>query len=178
MDKPMNNLAFRIMSLIFKCRDALRPREIILQETGIKKGHTVLDFGCGPGSYVVPVSRLIGEQGRVYALDIHPMAIEKIKALATTLGLSNVETIRSDFATGLPDKTIDVVLLYDIFHMLNDKKKVLSEIHRVLKDDGVLSFSDHHMKEKDILSGIQASSLFKLRQRNAKTYSFGKLSTN
>jgi ubiquinone/menaquinone biosynthesis C-methylase UbiE len=58
--------------------------------------------------------------------------------------------------------------------MLGDKEKVLLELHRVLKDDGILSFSDHHMKEKDILSAMKESTLFELHKKNKWTYTFVK----
>lgn len=61
--------------------------------------------------------------------------------------LANVETIHSDCKTGLPDNSVDAVLLYDTFHDLSDPDGVLEELHRVLKPDGILSFSDHHMKK-------------------------------
>jgi len=41
----------------------------VLERIGIRKGQTVLDFGCGSGIYTIAVARIVGEQGRVYALD-------------------------------------------------------------------------------------------------------------
>ena len=41
----------------------------VLRRIGIKRGQTVLDFGCGYGAYTIPVAEIVGEQGRVYALD-------------------------------------------------------------------------------------------------------------
>jgi len=41
----------------------------MLQKVGIRKGQTVLDFGCGYGMYTIPVAKIAGKQGRVYALD-------------------------------------------------------------------------------------------------------------
>ena len=170
----MSKIMFMGMSLVLKCRDIFRPRENILREVEIKPNSKVLDFGCGPGSYIIHVSKTVGENGKVYALDIHPLAVKKVNGIVSKSELSNVETIFSDCATGLPDREIDVVLLYDVFHMLDDKKKVLLEIHRVLKDDGILSFSDHHMKEKEILSEMRKSNLFELQKKNRRTYSFVK----
>ena len=174
VNKPMSKIMFMGMSLVLKCRDIFRSRENILREVEIKPNSKVLDFGCGPGSYITHVSKTVGENGKVYALDIHPLAVKKVNGIVSKLGLLNVETICSDCATGLPDREIDIVLLYDTFHMLGDKKKVLLEIHRVLKDDGILSFSDHHMKEKDILSEMRKSNLFELHKKNRRTYSFVK----
>jgi precorrin-6B methylase 2 len=50
-------------------RDILQPRKPILEEAEIKPGFHVLDFGCGLGSYVFPVSGMAGPRGKVYALD-------------------------------------------------------------------------------------------------------------
>ena len=88
--------------------------------------------------------------------------------------LPDVETIQSDCKTGLPDASVDVVLLYDIFHDLSDPDGVLAELHRVLKQDGILSFSDHHLKENEIVSGVTRNGLFKLLRKGERTYSFGK----
>ena len=175
MDKPIPKIIFIGMSFILKCRDIFRPRKDILAEVGIKPNSKVLDFGCGPGSYIIHISKAVGENGKVYALDIHPLAIKKVKSTISKFNLINVETICSDYATSLPDKAIDTILLYDIFHMLRNKMKVLTELHRVLKDDGILSFSDHHMSEKNIMSEMNASNLFELRKKNRRTYSFSKL---
>ena len=61
MDKPIPKIGFIGMSFAFKCRDLFRPRERIVEEVDIKPDSTVLDFGCGPGSYIIPaVSILLG----------------------------------------------------------------------------------------------------------------------
>ena len=169
-----SNLDFRLMSLIYKLRDFFRPRNSILREVGIKPGFTVLDYGCGPGSYVIPTAELVDKSGKVYALDVHPLAVKSVEHITAKKRLTNVETIQSDCKTGLPDTSVDVVLLYDLFHDLADPDGVLAEVHRVLKQDGVLSLSDHHLKEDGIVSGVTKSGLFKLLRKGKRTYSFGK----
>jgi ubiquinone/menaquinone biosynthesis C-methylase UbiE len=108
----------------------------------------------------------------VYALDVHPLAIQMVQNLASKMKLMNVKTIHSDCKTGLPDKSLDVVLLYDTFHDLNKPDDVLEEIHRLIKPNGILSFSDHHMKEEEILLKVTKSGLFKLLRKGERTYSF------
>jgi ubiquinone/menaquinone biosynthesis C-methylase UbiE len=175
MDKPMPNLAFRIMSYMLNLRDLLSPCEEVLREVGIKSGFRMLDYGCGPGGYLVAAAELVGEAGKVYALDVHPLAIQRVQTIVRKRQLTNVETICSDCQTGLPDESLDVVLLYDIFHMLGDPQVILAELHRVLKPDGILSFSDHHMDENDILSGMTDGRLFRLAKRGGKTYTFERM---
>lgn len=173
-DKKMSNSGFKMMALTFKIRDFLRPRKDIVKEAGMRERFHVLDYGCGPGSYVKAVAELVGKSGKTYALDINPLAIQSVQKMAEKNQLANVETILSGCKTGLPDDSIDVVLMYDTFHDLADPDGVLEELNRVLKPHGILSFSDHHMKENDITSGITKKGLFRLLKKQAKTYSFAK----
>ena len=111
MDKPMSNLMFQGMCFVFMLRDLFSPRETILMETGIKPGDYVLDYGCGPGGYVAPASKLLGEAGRVYALDINPLAVKRVQKIALKEQLANVETICSDCKTRL-HAVIRLLFLY------------------------------------------------------------------
>ncbi|MCK4232201.1 class I SAM-dependent methyltransferase, partial [candidate division WOR-3 bacterium] len=139
-DKPMSNVGFRMMSASINRRNRKNPPAEMLKEAGIKPGFRVLDYGCGPGGHSIAAAELVGEQGKIYALDIHPLAVKKIQKLASDKGLANTETICSDCATGLESESLDMILLYDVFHNLSNPDDVLSELNRVLKPDGILSF--------------------------------------
>ncbi len=173
MDRPMPDVAFNVMSLVLKIRDLFRPRPDVLAEAHIKPHATVLDFGCGPGSYSLLAADQLNGSGTVYALDIHPLAVQRVQAEAARRGLNNVQTINSDCDTGLPDHSVDVILLHDVFHMFSRPGQILAELHRVLKPEGVLSFSDHHMKEAEIMAGVSSGGLFKLVEKGERSYKFG-----
>ena len=164
------------MAFGFKLRDFFKPRQNIVKEVGLNRGFQVLDYGCGPGGYVLAVSEAIGSSGKLHALDINPLAIEMVKKIIAKNKLENVETILSDCATGLADETLDAVLLYDVFHGLSDPNGVLKELWRVLKPNGVLSFNDHHLKENEITSKVTSTGLFKLQRKGKATYTFIKQS--
>jgi ubiquinone/menaquinone biosynthesis C-methylase UbiE len=170
--KPKSNLDFRLMSLTYKFRDFFLPRMNILKEVDIEAGFHVLDYGCGPGSYIVPLAELVGKSGKIYALDVHPLAIEAVQRLASRKRLENVQTILSDCKTELPPNSVDLVLLYDILHDLDNASGVLAELHRILKPKGVLSVSDHHLKEEEIISRVTSAGLFKLSTKGKGTFSF------
>jgi len=170
----MSDFGFSAMAFMFRVRDFFRPREDIVREVGLREGFHVLDYGCGPGGYVKPVADLVGESGRIYALDISPLAIQTVKRIVVKNLMRNVETILSDCSTGLPDDSVDAVLLYDVFHNLTDPNGVLEELYRVLKPDGVLSFSDHHMKEDKIMLELTNKGLFALLKKGKRAYSFAK----
>ncbi|MFC1958135.1 hypothetical protein ACFLVQ_01020 [Chloroflexota bacterium] len=57
---------------------------------------------------------------------------------------------------------------------MSDPNRVLGELYRILKPNGILSFSDHHMKENEILSEVTSGGLFKLLKKGKRTYSFVK----
>ena len=174
MSKSSSELGFFLMSMTFKVRDVFSPPQKTLQEIDIKPGYSVLDFGCGPGSYDIPLSRLVGKMGKVFALDSDHLAIKSIKSLIVKKHLSNVETIHSDCKTGLSNSSVDVILLYDTFHDLNHQNDVLKELHRILKPHGILSVSDHHLQEPEIIAEITNNGLFNLAHKGSKTYNFAR----
>lgn len=113
-------------------------------------GCTVLDLGCGTGRDVYVISKLVGKNGRVIGIDMNDdqLAIaEKYKTeMSQKWGYSNVEFrkgyIEDLKSAGIEDKTIDVVISNCVINLSPDKHSVFSEIWRVLKDNGVLYFSD------------------------------------
>ena len=140
----------------------------------IEPGNHVLDFGCGHGSYTFIASESVGDEGKIYAQDVVRLALDMIEKKASKLRLDNISTICSDCATGIPDEYIDIILLYDVFHLLGNPEAVLEELHRILRPDGVISFSDHHMSGRDILSGVTEDSMFSPSQKGKYTYIFRK----
>lgn len=177
MSKPYKQVSkahFKVMALMFVVRDFFLPCDKVLEEVGIQPGYQVLDYGCGPGACVPATAELVGSTGNVYAMDIHPSAIHTVQGLASKKGLTNGETILSDCETGLSDNSIDVILLYDIFHYLADRDAVMNELHRVLRPEGMLSFSDHHMKMDEITAEVTSGGLFKLEEKGRKTFTFSK----
>jgi ubiquinone/menaquinone biosynthesis C-methylase UbiE len=166
MERHQSGFSYKLMAFQFKLRDLIRPRGKILSRVGIKPGDNVLDFGCGPGGYALPAAKIVGGRGKIYALDINPAAILAVKSLAHNHKLNNVETILSDGPTGLPDRSIDVVLLYDVLHHVKTKT-VLPELRRVLKPHGILSVSDHHLEDKVVVSKITGTGLFRFLNKNA-----------
>jgi ubiquinone/menaquinone biosynthesis C-methylase UbiE len=124
----------------------------VLAEIGVKEGQMVLDFGCGSGTYTIPAGKLVGKNGKVYALDVRSKALNRVEERAKQEGLSNI--IRTD-ATGeenipLKDNTIDVVLLIDVLKDINNRKSLFNEVYRVLRPSGNLTVFPMHMSAKEV----------------------------
>ena len=127
----------------------------ILQQIGIRIGQTILDFGCGSGTYTIPTAKIIGEQGKVYAVDKDKKALDELMQRAKSAGLKNVERVDTpgELKFGLADESIDLVLLFDVFHhhyflQMDEKKRLLAEIYRILKSDGIVSLWPKHMESE------------------------------
>jgi len=177
MAKQNSALDFKLMSWYFMLRDVFHPPRELLAESGIKQGVNVLDFGCGPGSHSLAAAEMVGDEGKVYALDINPLAVKRVQKVAAKRHLKNLEAVLSDCNTELPDGSIDLALLFDTFHELEKPQAVLAELHRVLKSGGVLSFNDHHLKEEgEIISGVTGGGLFRVLDRGKRVYIFIKVS--
>lgn len=170
-----SRLSFLLSTAFFALRNKLNPPAKMVGEAGLKPGMRVLDFGCGVGGHAFAAAELVGETGGVYALDINRLAVDRIGKIARKKGFANVEAICSDRETGLDDEYLDVVMIYDTFHILDEPDRVLAELRRVLKPDGILSFSDHHMNEERIITGVTGGGLFRLSGKGDKTYTFVKI---
>jgi len=130
-----------------------------LKKIGIKKGQTVLDFGCKTGGYTIPIARTIGNKGIVYAIDKRKKVLRELGKKANDAGLKNIIIINTagKIKINLEDESINAVLLYDILHYFKEKrrKKLYQEIYRILKQKGLLSVYPKHNKLNHPLNNLK-----------------------
>jgi ubiquinone/menaquinone biosynthesis C-methylase UbiE len=148
--------------------------ERVLRKIGIRKGQTVLDFGCGSGAYTIPVARIITEEGIVYALDRNKRALDELMQRAKLEGLSNIRRMDTsgEVEIRLDDESVDVVLLYDIFWYfpLSDPRltKLLAEVYRVSKRQALISVIPKHINSEQFKDKMENAG-FQLKKKNAET---------
>lgn len=162
--KPMSNLTYRFEEWLLYVWDIfLRHPGQDLQKIPLEKGMTVVDYGCGPGHYTIPTAEMVGAKGHVYAVEIQPLALETVKKKAAQKSLGNVIPVLVDcYNTGIPDASVDVVLLIDAFHMISDRDALLKEICRLLKPDGFLYMDPGHMKAGEGKNIVEKTGLFNM----------------
>jgi ubiquinone/menaquinone biosynthesis C-methylase UbiE len=136
-----NKVHFKMMSFVHETLyDLFRDPYKALRAAGLEPGQKVLEVGCGPGFFTVPAARIVGEEGSVRALDINPLAVEKVQQKIGTEGVTNVKTILADAAqTGLPDQSFDLIFVFGFARPIGGMVAIWPELHRLLKPLGILS---------------------------------------
>ncbi len=111
-----------------------------VEQFGLGKGTSVVDFGTGSGAYSFSASEAVGHDGKVYAIDVQKDLLEKLKNEAQERKLSNIEIIWADIdnlgGTKLKDNSIDAVIAASVFFQLEQKDYACMEIMRILKSNG------------------------------------------
>lgn len=112
----------------------------VISQIGVASGATVADFGCGSGYFSFELAKAVGPEGRVYALDILPPALEAVVSQAKMMGLNNVMTKRVNLehegGSMLGLASVDWVILKDMLFQNEHKDIIINEMVRVLKPGG------------------------------------------
>lgn len=121
--------------------------EYLLGHLGVAAGMTVADLGCGgKGHFVFPAAKLVGQNGKVYAVDIMRSALSAIESEARAQSLANTTTIWADLEkgsqTGLTRGTVDRATLINVLFQTSHPETLLEEARRMLKPSGRLLVVD------------------------------------
>jgi ubiquinone/menaquinone biosynthesis C-methylase UbiE len=167
--EKMPNFSFRMMNLAFHVVDILfRPYiNKRIKKFGIKEGMTVVDYGCGPGRYTIRFSRIVGEMGKVYAVDIHELAIKAVERKIVKESLGNVKPVLvSGYDSELPDCCADIVCAIDMFFVIKKPSEFLGELKRITKTDGMLVIDDGHQSREETKRKILNSEHWEIKEES------------
>lgn len=127
-------------------RRRMQPAGKLIARSGIKPGMKVLDLGCGSGAYTADAARMVGTDGKVYALDVQPAMLEQLRkklAKPENADISNIELIQaSAYELPFEDASLDVVYLVTVLEEIPDIPRALAEVKRVLKPGGVVAVTE------------------------------------
>jgi ubiquinone/menaquinone biosynthesis C-methylase UbiE len=126
-------LAFTLNSRV---RRFLEPPDRLISKLCLRASDVVVDFGCGPGFYTIPIAKVVA---RTIAADISPRMLERTDSNATKNGVTVVLLATDGTEIKLGDESADLIFLNHVFHEIVDKRRVLSEFLRILKRSGRLA---------------------------------------
>jgi ubiquinone/menaquinone biosynthesis C-methylase UbiE len=126
------------------CSRSILDAERVLKATGLKKGNTFLDAGSGSGYLSITASAIVGDKGKIYAVDIDAASIEKLKEELRRQNITNIEASVADMTakTSLIAGSIDVCLMANVMHGFVENKEVpalMKETTRLLKPGATLA---------------------------------------
>ncbi len=132
----------------------LDPAEILVMY-GISAEMTVLDLGCGTGLFARPAAHMVGERGRVHAVDAQRAMLAATEHGAHAEGVSSRITLHhaGAYELPLPDDSVDLAILVSTIGEIPDKPAALSELRRVLKGGARLGISEELLNPAYVLAG-------------------------
>lgn len=132
-------------------RESEEAPEAALDALDIKKGMTIADVGAGVGYVTLRLARRVGPTGLVYANDIQPEMLAKVKEKYERQKLTNIQTVLGTEADPkLPPEAMDIVLLIDVYHEFSQPQKMLQKIRQSLKPDGRLILLEYRKEDQTI----------------------------
>lgn len=124
-------------------RRRLQPPAKVVDWIGVQERMCVLEIGPGPGTFTLEAAKRVGEQGKVFAIDIQSPVISRLGTRLQNEGITNVTPkVASAYDLPFPNRAFDRVFMIAVLAEIPEKKKALLEIKRVLKDGGLLAVGE------------------------------------
>ncbi len=126
--------------------EELRPLDLLAEVAVVKPGIVCVDLGSGTGVFALPMARIVGKEGAVYAVDNSRDMLDYLTSSSPGPQLKMVEADVSD--TGLPAGIADFCLAAFILHELPDPLTALVEAHRLLTPGGKIAIVEWRMDSR------------------------------
>ena len=125
-------------------RGAWQNVDAFLSFLQLRPNAVVADLGAGTGYFTIPLAQQLKGTGTVYALDTEPRMLERLKERCAQADLSGwvIPMLSEESTLPLPDNSVDLFLMANVFHELESPEKVGAELARVLADGGNLVVTD------------------------------------
>lgn len=122
--------------------------DLLLRELGLKPGMAVADIGAGTGYYARRMAPLVGSSGVVYATDVQPEMMKILEDNAKKAGLTNIKPILGGLqSVNLPDASIDLAIMVDVYHELEFPFEVIESLVRALKPGGRIAYVEYRLED-------------------------------
>ncbi len=141
-----------------------------IEHLNLNHGMKVADIGTGSGVYAFLASKLVGENGKVYAVDIQHELLSKLRTESKRQNIHNIDFVWGDAeekaGLKIKDATVDVAIVSNVLFQVEDKRGMIFEAARLLKPTGKIlvidwtdSFGGLGPMPNDVFSKEEARSL-------------------
>ncbi len=126
--------------------------EFVLESIGLKKGDNFLDAGSGDGYMSIAASKIVGDRGKVFAVDIWEESMNILKKEIQEKKINNIMAIIADISDKIPveNESIDLCYMGNVLHGFvqnEDYNEVMKEIGRILKKEGIFAVIEFIKRE-------------------------------
>jgi len=123
----------------------------LLKELHVQPGQVICDMGCGNGFYTLKLARLTGKTGKVYAVDIQQEMLDMLQRRAKAAELDNILLrLGTETDPRLPENSIDLVLMVDVYHEFSQPDAMLKAIRKSLKPTGRIALVEFRAEDKKV----------------------------
>ena len=117
----------------------------------LKEGEVVADIGAGSGYYTFRMAKLVGDKGKIMAVDIQKEMLDIIRSRMKKDGIENVEPVLGDEADPkLKDASVDTILLVDVYHELAQPDEMTAKMVKALKPGGRIVFVEFRLEDEKV----------------------------
>jgi ubiquinone/menaquinone biosynthesis C-methylase UbiE len=140
-----------------QCREQWQRVDEVIAALGVNSGSQVADVGAGNGFFTVRFARAVGDTGRVFAVDVSPVALRELGRRVETEGFKNVEIIQGEEDDPrLPEAALDAAIIVNAYHEMAEHRAMLAGIWRALKAGGRLLLLEPGAASPDATRAQQA----------------------
>ncbi|MFN0207064.1 MAG: class I SAM-dependent methyltransferase [Planctomycetota bacterium] len=141
--KPDLNVGEFVERFEGESREIFANRKAITQAIGLQPGDRIVDVGAGTGPFIGLFAAAVGEQGKVYAIDIAPNFVDHLAQRAKREGFPQIEArLCSEKSVDLPKESVTRAFICDVYHHFEYPRSTMGSVHSALRQGGEVIIVD------------------------------------
>jgi len=134
----------------------------LIKALNVKEGMVIADVGAGSGYHTFRLAPLVGEQGKILAVDIQQEMLDLMKKKADKQGVKNVELVKgTEQDPKLPAAGVDLIILVDVYHEFSHPYEMSEKMVAALKPGGRIAFVEFRLED----DAVPIKSVHKMSER-------------
>lgn len=124
---------------------------LLIEALDLKAGMAVADIGAGTGYYSRRLAEKVGQEGKVYGVDIQPEMLELLARNAKAAGLPQIIPVKGKIDDpNLPEAALDVIIMVDVYHEFSHPYEMTAGLCQALKPGGRLVFVEYRLEDPNV----------------------------